>query len=178
MDNMPNIKIELLKELNSLDLMDLCDATESTMLDTYGFSIGFKQWSPPLRDELESYFKGVMLIPERKLFIGRVDSTIGGSLQIVLPHETNQTSYFSVSLDNHFVAPWARNIGLSRKLLNEAENYVKSKGFTQIKLSVRANREAAINLYESCNYKRWGVLPQYETVGKQMFSGYYYFKDL
>ncbi|MEQ9116496.1 MAG: GNAT family N-acetyltransferase [Rickettsiales bacterium] len=169
--------VELLTELNSLDLMDICDATESTMLDTYGFSVGFKQWAPPLRSDLEAYFNGVMLIPERKLFVARVDGTIGGSLQLMIPHDTNQTSNFSVSLDNHFVAPWARNLGLSRKLLEEAEQFARENGFSQVKLSVRSNREAAISLYESCGYKKWGVLKNYEKVANKMFSGFFYVKD-
>ncbi len=175
---MSNLEIELLEELNSLDLMDLCDATEATMLDTYGFSVGFKQWQPPLRQDLESYFRGVMLIPERILFVARVDRTIAGSLQILLPHPTNQTSGFSASIDNHFVAPWGRNLGLSRKLLQTAEQYLREKNFSQIRLSVRSNREAAINLYESAGFKKWGTLPRYENVGNRVFSGYFYCKDL
>ena len=119
-----------------------------------------------------------MLVPERKLFVARIDGTIGGSLQLVTPHDTHQTTSFSVTLDNHFVAPWARNVGLSRKLLYAAENYAKENDYSQIKFSVRSDREAAISLYESCKYKRWGVLPNYEKVANKMFSGYFYVKDL
>jgi len=172
------IDIELLDKLHNLDLMDLCDATEATMLDTYAFSLGYKQWSPPIRDHLESYFKGVMLVPERKLIVGRVDGTIVGSLQLILPHETNQTSNFIVSIDNHFVAPWARNLGIAKKVLVFAENYAKSRGYEVVKLSVRSIRDAAITLYESCGYKRWGTMDRYERIGDKTISGYFYSKDL
>ncbi|MBP9791698.1 MAG: GNAT family N-acetyltransferase [Rickettsiales bacterium] len=173
-----DIHIELLEKLHSKDLCDLCDATEATMLDTHGFSMGLKQWSPPLRHELESYFNGVMLVPERKLFVGRVDNTIAGSLQVVTPHLSNQTSNFAVSIDNHFVAPWARNIKLARQLLEHAEKYAKEKKFQVITLSVRENREAAIALYEKCNYKRWGYLSHYEMNGQNIVGGYFYAKTL
>ena len=175
---MVEIKIELLEKLNPLDLVDLCDATEATMIDTYGFSVGSSQWQPPLRREIESYFKGVMLVPERQLIVGRLDNTIAGSLQLVTPSLFNKTSDFAVSLDNHFVAPWARNLGMARALLEFAEKHVSSKGYKLIKLSVRSNREAAVTLYEKCGYKKWGTLDKYENIANNMVSGYFYYKDL
>ncbi len=175
---MVNIKVELLSELNPLDLMDLCDATEATMLDTYGFNVGFNQWQPPLRHDIEAYFKGVMLVPERKLIVGRLDNTIAGSIQLVLPHKFNNVSDFSVSLDNHFVAPWARNLGIAKNMLSFAEDYAKSGGYQILKLSVRSSREAAITLYEKCGYKKWGILDKYERIGNKILSGYFYSKDI
>lgn len=175
---MVSIVIEQLEVLNPLDLMDLCDATEATMLDTYGFSVGSSQWQPPLRHDLENYFKGVMLIHERKLIVGRLDSTIAGAIQIALPHKSNKVSDFTVSVDNHFVAPWARNLGIGRDLLKFAEKYAQSHGYKLIRLSVRSTREAAIALYESSGYKRWGTLDKYERIGDKIFSGYFYCKDL
>lgn len=172
------ITVELLEKLNSLDLMDLCDATESTMLDTYGFNMGFKQWQPPLRDNLESYFKGVMIVPERKLIIARTDNTIAGSLQLALPHSSNQTSNFRVSIDNHFVAPWARNAGVAKKMLLFTEEYAKAKGYLVVDLSVRSTHEPAITLYESCGYKKWGTMEKYHRVGDKIISGYFYSKNL
>ena len=171
-------EVELLETLNTLDLMDLCDATEATMIDTYGFNVGCKQWQPPLRDNIESYFKGVMVVPERKLIIGRTDDTISGSLQLVLPHSSNQTSNFIVSIDNHFVAPWARNLGIAKKMLVFAEDYAKSYNYKVVTLSVRSVREAAITLYESCGYKKWGTMEKYECVGDKIVSGYFYSKNL
>lgn len=173
-----DVKVELLKKLNAKDLCDLCDATEATILDTHGFSIGFNKWAPPLRHEIESYFKGVMLIQEKKLFVGRIDNTIAGSIQLVIPHPSNQTSNFAASIDNHFVAPWARNIKLAKKLLTKAENYARKNNFSLIKLSVRENREAAIALYEKCNYKKWGYLSKYEFSGSDIVGGYFYEKSL
>jgi ribosomal protein S18 acetylase RimI-like enzyme len=172
------IEVELLNILNSKDLYDLCDATEATMLDTHGFSIGFNKWAPPLRHEIEVYFKGVMLVPQRKLFVGRIDGTIGGSLQLVMPHSSNQISNFIISIDNHFVAPWARNIRLGRKILEFAESYAKAKHFSLITLSVRENREAAIALYEKLGYKKWGYLDSYEYNGAEIVGGYFYSKTI
>lgn len=175
---MVEIRVELLEELSLVDLMDLCDATEATMLDTHSFSVGLNQWQPPLKSDLKQYFKGVMVVPERKLIVGRLDNTIAGSVQVVLPHKSNKTSHFAVSLDNHFVAPWARNLGIARAILKFAEEYAKSNNYGLVKLSVRSNREAAITLYESCGYQKWGALDKYEMIGNQMVGGYFYCKEL
>ena len=173
-----DVKVELLEKLNSKDLCDLCDATEETIIDTHGFSIGFNKWSPPLRHEIEAYFKGVMLIQEKKLFVGRVNNIIAGSIQLSIPHPSNQTSNFAVSIDNHFVAPWARNIKIAEKLIIRAEDYARKNKFLLIKLSVRENREAAIALYEKSNYKKWGYLSKYEFNGSNIVGGYFYKKNL
>jgi ribosomal protein S18 acetylase RimI-like enzyme len=171
------ISIEKLNKLDQRDLLDLCDATEATMLDSDGFTIGFRQWQPPLRSDLEAYFKGVMMIPNRCLIIARVDGTIAGSIQLLFAQQ-NTYSYFSVSVDNHFVVPWARSFGIAKQLLEFAENYAREKGFKIITLSVCANMEKAVNLYERTKYKRWGTLKKHAIIGQEFISGYFYCKDL
>lgn len=172
------ISVEQLTAFRGPDLADLCEATIVTMKDTYGFSIGFHLWETPSRDQLEAYFKGVLMIPERQLFIGRFDGTVAGSIQLVKPAPGNQTSSFAASVDNHFVAPWARGHGIARTLLEAAEKEAKSLGYSVLRLSVRATREAAIKLYENCGYKRWGVLDKYEIMADKIVAGYFYYKDL
>lgn len=172
------IIVEKLDVFKGADLSDLCDATEATMQDTYGFSIGFHRSEPLVRDRLEAYFKGVLLVPERQLIGGRYDGTLAGSIQLVKPAASNQTSAFAASVDNHFVAPWARGHGMARKLLEAAEREARACGITVIKLSVRATREAAIHLYEICDYKRWGTLEKYEIMAGEMVAGHFYYKEL
>lgn len=175
---MATVIIEKLDKCHGTDLQELCDATEATMNDTFGFSIGFNRSEPPVRERLENYFKGVILVPERQLIIGRYDGTISGSIQLVKPAASNQTSAFAASVDNHFVAPWARGHGIARKLLEAAEEEARRCKFTLLKLSVRATREAAIHLYETCGYKRWGTLDKYEIMAGQLVAGHFYYKDL
>ena len=172
------IEIEELHEYKGTDLCDLCDATEATMRDTYGFSIGFNRYESPGRSQLESYFRGILLVPEREIIVGRFDKVIAGSIQLVKPSPSNETSAFAANVDNHFVAPWARGFGLAKALLVAAEDKAREDGFTVIKLSVRANREAAIKLYESCDYTRWGTLDKYEMYGGEIIAGHFYYKNL
>jgi ribosomal protein S18 acetylase RimI-like enzyme len=172
------IVIEELSVFKGTDLNDLCDATEATMSHTYGFSIGFNLSNPLPRDSLESYFKGVLLVPERHLIVGRLDDTISGSIQLVKPSPSNYTSSFAVSVDNHFVAPWARGHGIAKALLNAAEQEAKRSGFKLLRLSVRATRTAAITMYENSGYHRWGTLDKYEVMANEIVAGHFYYKDL
>ena len=55
------IKIESIQRLEYGDLDDLCDATESAIIEGGGFG-----WiRVPPRKVLENYWKGVLTIPER-----------------------------------------------------------------------------------------------------------------
>lgn len=173
------IKVERIQVFKGSDLSDLCDATESTILDDgLSFSIGLNRAEPPVRDRLEAYWKGVLLVPERQLIVGRIDGVIASSIQLVKPTPNNQTSSFCGSVDHHFVAPWARGHGLAKELLKAAQRNAKEEGLEVLRLNVRANLEAAIQLYEQLGYKRWGTLDKYEKIDGEMIAGFYYYKDL
>jgi ribosomal protein S18 acetylase RimI-like enzyme len=172
------ITVETVTGLPGMDLEDLCDATEATITDgAHSFSIGFNRDGNPTREQMEAYWNGVVLIPDRKLIVGRLDGTIASSIQFVRP-SGKHTASFAASVENHFVAPWARGHGLAKELLKTAEEEAIGQGLTLMKLSVRATQEAAITLYENMGYRRWGTLEKYEKVNGVMYAGYYYCKDL
>lgn len=175
----PIIKIEAVSELTPAELIDLCEATEATITDNkHAFTVGLKRTKPFLKDQLEAYWKGVLLVPERQLIIGRIDNIIAASIQLVLPPPSNQTSAFAGQLFHHFVAPWARGHGLARKLLDLAEIEAQKAGLTSLRLDVRAKLIAANRLYDSQGYKCWGTLPKYEFIDGKYVSGNFYYKNL
>ncbi|MBN8828350.1 MAG: GNAT family N-acetyltransferase [Sphingobacteriia bacterium] len=174
----PEIIIETPKALSSNALVELCDATLETINSQNGFSIGFAKIYNTDKNMLEKYFKGVMLVPERQLIIAKFDGVIAGSIQLVKSHPSYETMSFACSVDNHFVVPWARGYGIAKKLLEFAENEARKLGYSVIKLSVRENRTAAISLYESKGYTKWGVLPKYEIVDGKIISGHFYYKEI
>ncbi len=109
---MPVVTVERLEALESADLADLCDATETAILDGGGFG-----WLvPPPREVLERYWQGVLLVPERALFVGRLDGTIAGSAQLVRAARNNEAQAHSAQITTNFVAPWARGQGFAREL--------------------------------------------------------------
>src|ERR1043165_2219769 len=137
--------VEISERLKSGDLHDLCDAADAAIRDGAGFG-----WvDPPPREMLERYWKGVLAVPERTLFIGRVDGVIAGSAQLIRPARNNEAQSFACTLTTSFVAPWARGHGLARKLTLAVEDRARADGFQVLNLDVRDTQTAAIALYES-----------------------------
>ena len=103
----PTVKAEVCSTLNKIDLQELCDATDVAITAGGGFG-----WvtSPSLKT-LENYWRGVILIPERMLIIGRLDSVIAGSAQLIKPARNNEAQSHSCGLSTFFFAPWARGFG-------------------------------------------------------------------
>lgn len=168
------VAVERVAELDAKDLEDLCDATDAAILDGNGFG-----WlRPPPRARLQAYYKGILIIPERELFVGRLDGVIVASAQLWRPTRNNEAQAFVGNLTSHWVAPWARGHGLARMLLQAVEERAAAIGLSHLRLDVRATQEAAIQLYEANGYTRWGTLPAYARVGGELVEGHYYVKRL
>ena len=68
----PVISVERLTHFVGTDLEDLCDAADAAIVSGGGFG-----WvKPPPRHVFESFWKGVLVVPERQLFVGRLDGTM------------------------------------------------------------------------------------------------------
>lgn len=170
----PATEVEKLTEFNGADLHDLCDAAEAAITDGGGFG-----WlTPPTRHVMEAYWKGVLLVPERDLFVARLDKTVAGSAQLVRPPRYNEAQATVGQLTTSFIAPWARGHGLARMVVLAVEGAAKAAGLQILNLDVRETQEAAITLYQSMGYRRWGTHPFYALVNGRWQTGFYYYKDL
>jgi ribosomal protein S18 acetylase RimI-like enzyme len=170
----PSTSIERLTRIEEVDLQDLCAATEEAIRDGNGFG-----WlEPPRRSVLEAYWKGVVLMPERELFVAWLNGRIVGSVQLSRPSRHNQAQGHIARLTTFFIAPGARGLGLARDLLWQAENTAIEDGFQQLELDVRKTQKAAIQLYERQGFVRWGERPDYALVKGEPVSGYFYSKAL
>lgn len=171
-DSRPYVSIEIADTLSPADLGDLCDATNSAIEAGGGFG-----WiAPPARETMERHWKGVLAVPERHLIVARIENTICGAVQLVQPSRHNEAQAFSATLLSSFVAPWARGNGAGRKLIQTAEKLAFEMGYKTLCLDVRETQVAAIRLYESMRYKRWGANPLYAVVQGRTIAGYYYSK--
>jgi len=168
------IKTEKLTRLKHADEASLCEATEEAIRD----GIGFNWTTPPSPEVLGAYWRGVLLVPTRELFVGRLDGTIAGAIQLVKPPASKQSQAFTARISNHFVAPWARGHGLALALLNAAEEAARRDGFSVLRLEVRETQRRAVQIYEMQDYVRWGELPYYEMIHGNMVAGYFYHKML
>jgi len=170
----PVITIERPAELGPADVSDLCEAAETAILDGGGFG-----WlTPPPRDVMERYWRGVLLIEERILFVGRMDGRIAGSSQLVRPPRNNEAQARIATITTNFVAPWARGFGMARELTLACEEAARDLDLRFINLDVRETQQAAIQLYESLGYECWGTNPNYAMVNGRVVAGRYYTKAL
>lgn len=173
-DITPNAVVEKVAALSDDELDELCEAAEKAILDGNGFG-----WlTPPPRRVLESYWRGVLLMPQRDLFVARLDGAIVGSTQLLRPPPNNEAQAHAAQLTTFFIAPWARGHGLARGLLKAVEETGRAAGFQQIDLDLRATLAAAIQLIEQAGYKRWGIKPRYAIIDGKAVDGYFYTKLL
>ena len=169
-----NVKAELCKTLTKIDLQELCDATEEAILAGGGFG-----WvSPPSLKTLHNYWKGVLLIPERVLIIGKLDNVVAGSVQLIKPAKNNEAQAHSCILSTFFFAPWARGFGLAKGVFQKAEQKAKQDGFKVITLEVRETQLRAIQLYEQAGFIKSGTNPKSAYVNGKYIVGHYYYKEL
>ena len=166
--------IERLTDFRNNDLADLCDTAEAA-IEAGG---GFGWLIPPTRDVMEAYWRGVLLIPGRHLFIARLDGVIAGSAQLSQPPRSAESRAHTASVSTFFVAPWARGHGLAPSLLEACEDLARKEGYAVLNLDVRETQTRAIQIFETEGYRRWGTDERYARVGGKFIAGLYFQKDL
>jgi ribosomal protein S18 acetylase RimI-like enzyme len=171
---MPEIAVERVSQFSARHLAELCEAAD----DAIKAGGGFGWLKPPPRHVMESYWRGVLLVPERQLYIGRLDGVVAGSAQLVRPTRNSEALAHAATLTTNFVAPWARGHGLARLLTRTVEAAAREAGFKILNLDVRETQDAAIQLYESFGYERWGRHPVYAMVDGKPVAGLFFFKHL
>ena len=90
----------------------------------------------------------------------------------------NEAQAFAGTISALFVAPWARGRGIGKKLVSELEREARELGLAVLNLDLRDTQHAAIGLYESLGYRRWGIHPCYAQVEGRVVPGHYYYKRL
>jgi ribosomal protein S18 acetylase RimI-like enzyme len=170
----PDLFVERLKGFNDQDLNALCEATDAAIIDGGGFG-----WvTPPGRRALETYFRGVLLVPERELFVARLNGEIVGSAILVRPPRNNEAQAFAANLMHSYIAPYARGHGLARMLTAAVEERARELGYHILNLDVRETQTVAIAMYESRGYIRWGEHPEYALVRGKSVTGLFFYKRL
>ncbi|MFT8245580.1 GNAT family N-acetyltransferase [Roseomonas sp. BN140053] len=168
------LSVELVEAIDEADLQELCEATDAAIIEGGGFG-----WVEPQgREVLARHFRGVLLVPERELFIARLDGHPVGSAQLLRPPRNNEAQAWSAQLSHAYVAPYARGHGLARLLVRRVEERAAGLGHRVLNLDVRETQSTAIALFEAQGYQRWGTHPAYAHVGGAPVAGHYYYKLL
>ena len=174
MPHRPELSVERVTELDDHDMAELCEATDAAIIEGGGFG-----WIEPQgRVALQRHFRGVMLVPERELFIARLDGVVVGSAQLVRPPRNNEAQAFGATLTHAYIAPYARGHGLARLMIRRVEERAASLGHRVVNLDVRETQTTAISLFETLGYERWGTHPAYARVNGRTVAGHFYYKLL
>jgi hypothetical protein len=169
-----SMAVEIATSLDPHDLEDLCEATNAAIIEGGGF--GWIQSQD--RAALARHFRGVLLVPDRTLFLARLDGVVVGSAQLVRPPRNNEAQAFAAQLTHAYIAPYARGFGLARLLVDKVEERAAALGHRVLNLDVRETQATAIALFESLGYVHWGTHPFYARVRGQTVAGRFYTKTL
>lgn len=170
----PSLSVARVTALGEEEVAELCEAAAAAIMDGGGFG-----WvRPQPRDVLARYWRGVLLVPERELFVARLDGAIVGSAQLVRPPRNNEAQAFAATMMHFFIAPYARGYGLARMLVGRVEDGARALGYKMLNLDVRETQMGAIALFESLGFVRWGTHPAYAQVNGQVIAGHFYHKLL
>ena len=169
-----NIVVEDLNSISETDLADLCNITEQAIKAGGGFG-----WLtiPPI-ETLKKYWNGLILIKSNILIVGRLNGSIAGASQISFNPPNNEAQKTITRIQSHFVAPWARGYGLAKAMIDYAIIKSKENNKNSIQLDIRETQTAAIQLFESKGFHRWGENPSYAFVNGNAIKGYYYYRNI
>src|SRR5277367_2764684 len=132
------VSVDRLTKFSGTDLDDLCEATESAITEGGGFG-----WlKPPPRQVLENYWKGVLLVPELRLVVGRLDGVIAGSAQLSRAPRNNEAQSFAGTLTGACAAASSRGHGIARGMVIEIERIAGEIGLAVLNLDLRDTQRA------------------------------------
>ena len=170
----PHISVDRLSTISEDDMQALCEATDAAILDGGGFG-----WvHSPGRQSLERYYNGLLLVPERALFVGRLDGVIVGAAQLIRPARNMEAQALAATLAHSYVAPYARGHGIARQLTLKVEESARALGYQVLNLDVRETQTAAIRMFERLGFERWGYHPCYARIDGRTVGGFFYYKRL
>jgi ribosomal protein S18 acetylase RimI-like enzyme len=99
-------------------------------------------------------------------------------VQLSRAPRNNEAQALAGTISGAFVAPWARGRGIGHGIVRELEVLARELGLIVLNLDLRDSQRAAIRLYESLGYRRWGTHPSYAQVDGGIVPGHYYYKRL
>ena len=92
----------------------------------------------------------------RAFLVATLNDKLVGYILIILHRGTRLARLYSIAVDNNL-----RGKGLGRKLIEAGEKAARDAGRVDMRLEVRQDNPAAISLYESLGYHRFGEYQDY-----------------
>ncbi len=157
------------------DLESLMESTVAAIL-----AGGVFDWhTPPESASLRRFFEGLLLVPDRDVFIVRApDGSICGAA--VLAHATSRSEIYgaSATITAFFIVPYERGKGLGALLMEAIINRALTRGAKVLDCRVRETLHDAITLLTSFNFTHWGTHPYFARIGDRTVRGLFFSKLL
>jgi ribosomal protein S18 acetylase RimI-like enzyme len=101
-------------------------------------------------------FRRFITSPKSALIVADVDGQVAGCALVNYRHGSKRGRLYTISVGREF-----QRRGIARRLMAAAEHSAWRRGCRLMRLEVRADDAAAIALYESSGYGRFGRRPRY-----------------
>ncbi|MDF7673790.1 1-(5-phosphoribosyl)-5-[(5-phosphoribosylamino)methylideneamino]imidazole-4-carboxamide isomerase [Acetobacteraceae bacterium ESL0709] len=159
--------------LSEDDLHNLTDSTMAAILD--GGTFGWLE--PPDRSMLERFFKGILLVPERELFVARSsDGVICGAALLGFSPAHLDLHNSRVRIMGFYVAPYARCAGHGQALLAALLERARSLKVKVVDCELRETQTIAVDLLLRLGFEHWGTHPYYGRIAGQTVRGLFFSK--
>ncbi|MXV44939.1 1-(5-phosphoribosyl)-5-[(5-phosphoribosylamino)methylideneamino]imidazole-4-carboxamide isomerase [Saccharibacter sp. 17.LH.SD] len=161
--------------LSEEDMDALIEATTAAIIDGGVFNWRY----PPGRLVLERFFEGLLLVPERELFVVRHhDGIICGAALLAHPAFRSELHSPKACLSALFIAPYARGQGLGEALITVLLERARKHGAKVVNCELRENQQTDIQLLTRLGFCHWGTHPYYARIGGQTVRGLFFSKLL
>lgn len=171
---LPKIQVEQITFWeNEDDLNTLCETLEAAIIAGYHC----KWTKPPPRHLIETYFKGVILVPDKLLFIARLDGNIVGICEITTPPKQKDSALIAVTVDIFAIAPYALKIGIENRLISKMEHTVSQLGFPIINITFDETQKRSLQFFLQNEYVHWATHPYYQKIDGQILKGLMLYKS-
>jgi hypothetical protein len=154
-----DLTVELATDIHEHDLADLCEATNAAIIEGGGF--GWVQQQD--RAALARHFRGVLMVPERTLFLARIDGVVVGSAQLVRLPKNNEAQAFARSSPMPTSRPTPA-ASAWRALVQRARSTRRAGHPVLEPRRAGLGSASSITLCERLGYTSWGTHPAYARV--------------
>ncbi len=157
------------------DLESLIESTTAAIL-----SEGVFDWhTPPESGVLRRFFEGLLLVPDRDVFIARSpDGSICGAA--ILAHAAHGSEIYgtSASITAFFIVPYEQGKGVGNLLLSALIERAQARGAKALDCRVRETLHDAIALLHNFGFTHWGTHPYFARIGDRTVRGLFFSKLL
>ncbi|WP_417517054.1 GNAT family acetyltransferase [Minwuia sp.] len=129
-----------------MEIVEYRDIHQTRLIELWRACDLTRPWNPP-----EADIERAIANPSSTILLAVEDEQVTGS--VVCGYDGHRGWVYYLATD-----PARRGSGTGRRLMREAENWLRDKGCPKIELMVRDTNEAALGFYDSLGYEHQPVV--------------------